>query len=78
MTIGAVLSALAAIPQTLGLVESFTSAVVLWYCQKANNETLSKIADAAALGARAQTDADRYAVAQAWQVALSRPRVSPE
>ena len=76
MTIGAILSALAAIPQILGLVESFTSAVVLWYCQRANNETLQAIADAAALGARAQTDADRYQVAAAWSAALSRARVS--
>ena len=77
MTIGAILSALAAIPQILSLVESFASSVVLWYCQRATNETLQAIANAAALGARAQTDAERYAVAQAWSAALAKPRVSP-
>lgn len=76
MTIGSILSALAAIPQILGYVETFASAVTLWFVQRQNNQTLSAIADAAALAAKASTDADRYAAAQAWQQALSNPRVS--
>jgi hypothetical protein len=77
MTIGSILSALAAIPKILGYVETFASAVTLWYCQRATNQTLQAISDAAALAAKASTDAERYAAAQAWQQALSKPRVSP-
>lgn len=73
----AILNALAAIPKIAGYVEAFASYVTLWYCQRAEAQTLQKIADAAALGARAQTDADRYAAAQAWEVALSQPRTTP-
>ena len=72
----ALLNALAAIPAICGYVEKFASAVTLWLVQRQNNATLQKIADAAALGARAQTDEDRYAVAQAWRDALSQPRAS--
>jgi hypothetical protein len=76
MTIGAVLSALAAIPAIFGYVQSFVAQVMVWYIQNANNQTLSAIADAAALASRAKTDEERYAAAEAWQKALSRPRVS--
>ncbi len=72
-----ILNALAAIPQILGYVEKFASAVTAWYCQRATNETLQAISDAAALAARATTDAERYAAAQAWQAALSTPRITP-
>lgn len=71
-----ILNALIAIPQICGYVESAVQAIIVWYVQRQNNETLAAIADAAALGAKAQTDQDRYAVAQAWQTALSRPRVT--
>lgn len=77
MTIGAILSALAAIPAILGYIETFAGAVTLWYCQRATTQTLQNIADAAALGANAKTDADRIAVAQAWQSALSSGRITP-
>ena len=72
----ALLSALAAVPGILKYLESFASAVTLWHIQRQNNETLSKIADAAAFTARAKTDEDRYKAAEAWQAALSRSRVS--
>jgi len=76
VTISSVLTALAAIPQIAGYIQSFASAVVLWYVNSQNNEALAAIADAAALGAKAKTDADRYAAALAWQNALNKPRVS--
>lgn len=76
ITIASILNGLAALPAILGYVEAFASAVALWYVQRQNNATQAMIADAAALGARAQTEADRYAVAQAWQTALGRPRAS--
>jgi hypothetical protein len=71
-----VLSALAAIPQILGYVEAFAAQVTLWMVQRQTNETLSLIADAAAQAARATTDAERYASAQAWQAALTRSRTT--
>lgn len=71
-----ILNALIAIPQIAGYVESAVQAIVLWYVQRANNETLSAIADASALAAKANTDEERYAAAQAWQAALTKPRVS--
>ena len=76
MTIGTILSALAAIPSILKYVESFASAVTLWFVERQNNETLSAISDAAALAANAKTDADRFKAAQSWQSALSRARES--
>ena len=75
-TILAVLNALAAIPKIAGYVESFAAAVTSWYCSRATSQTLSKIADAAALASKAQTDADRMAAAAAWQTALSQSRIS--
>lgn len=71
-----VLNALIAIPQIAGYVESAIQGVIVWYVQRQGSETQQAIADAAALGARAQSDADRYAAAEAWQKALSRPRVT--
>lgn len=76
MTIGSILSALAAIPQILGYIESFAGAVTLWYVQRQTAANLAAIADAAALAAKAQTDADRYAAAAAWRTALSSVKVS--
>lgn len=71
-----ILNALIAIPKIAGYVQSAVQTIVLWYVQRQNNQTLQSIADAAALSARAQTDGDRYAAAQAWQTALTKPRVS--
>jgi hypothetical protein len=75
-TVVAILNALAAIPAILGYVETFASAVTLWYVQRASAQTQAAISDAAALAARATTDAERYAAAQNWQTVLSRPRVT--
>lgn len=73
----AILNALIAIPKIGDMVSSIVDAIVTWWASRQTGETLVAIADAAALSARAQTDADRYAAAEAWQKALSRPRVSP-
>lgn len=76
MTIGTILSALVALPKIGALIESLISSITLWYIQRQTTQTLSQIADAAALASRAQTDDERYQAAQAWQSALSRSRVS--
>lgn len=69
-----ILNALAAIPSILGYVEKFATAVTEWWVNRQTSETLSQIADAAALASRAQSDEDRYKAAEAWRVALSRDR----
>lgn len=71
-----ILSALAAIPSILGYIKDFCAQCMIWYVQNADNETMSKIADAAAMSARAKNDEERYAGAAQWQKALSRNRVS--
>lgn len=71
-----ILNALIAIPKIAGYIEAFCSQLITWWIQRQTNQTLSLISDAAAMGARAKTDEERMAAAQAWQKALSRPRVS--
>lgn len=68
------LEALIAIPKIGDMVSSVVDAIVSWWVARQTSETLDMIADAAALAARAETDADRYAAAAAWQKALSQPR----
>jgi hypothetical protein len=77
MSVSLILNALVAIPQIVGLVESFASAVVSWYCQRANAETLSAISDAADLSANAKTEADYAAASEAWNAALNRSKLTP-
>lgn len=71
-----ILNALIAIPKIAGYVEEAAQEIVLWYVGRQQAATLSAIADAAALASRATTDEERYAAAQAWQTALSRPAIS--
>ena len=61
-----------AVPIIDGWVQQFIAAYIMTQTQ----DTLSKIQDAAALAARANTDAERFAAADAWAAALSRTRVS--
>lgn len=70
----AILNAIAAIPALLGYVEKFAAQVTLWWVQRQKAEVLAAIADAAALQAKAETDADRYKASDAWHAALSLPR----
>ncbi len=70
----AFLNAIIAVPKIGALVMDFIGALTSWYVQKQTRETQGLIADAAALGARAQTQEDRYVCAEAWQKALSRSR----
>lgn len=70
------LNALAAIPTIAGYVDRVIQAIITWYVARQNQAALAAIADAAAMAARASTDEERYAAAQAWHDALSKPRVS--
>ncbi len=74
--IPALLDALVAIPKIGAMVTSACGAIASWWVQRQTQATLADIANAAALTARAQTDADRYAAADAWQKALQNSRVS--
>lgn len=71
-----IFTALADIKAIGDYILQFSAMITVWYCQRQNSETLSQIADAAALAARAETDEERYKAADAWHVALSRSRVS--
>lgn len=71
------LDALIAIPKIGDMVMGVVSSIVQWWLNKQTANTLGLIADAAAQGARAQTDQDRYKAAAAWQKALSQPRIIP-
>lgn len=68
------LNAIAAIPKIAGYVERFAAAVVDWYIDRQQTETLKLISDAAALSARAKTREDRLKAAEKWKEALSRER----
>ena len=70
------LNALIAVPKLASLVESLCAQITAWYVARQTNETLSLIADAAALSANSKTDQDRLNASKAWQIALSRDRVS--
>ena len=72
----AILNALVAIPKIAGYIEDLAAAITSWYVQRQTTQTLAAIANAADLAASAQTQEQRYAAAQAWEAALSRPRVT--
>lgn len=69
----AVLAFIKAVP----IIDGWVQQLIAAYIMTQTAETLSKIQDAAALAARAKTDAERYAAGDAWQSALSRNRIIP-
>lgn len=72
----AVITTILAVIKAIPIVETWFQALVTAYIQAQTMATLSAIADAAALAARATTDDERYQAAIAWRQALSRNRVS--
>ena len=69
------LDVLIAIPKIGEMVSAAVSFLVQWWSNRQTAETMAKVADAAAMAARAKTQEERYAAAEAWRGALSRPRV---
>lgn len=67
-----IFSCLKAIPIVDGWFQQF----IVFYINQQTQKTKADIADAAALGARATTDEERYESAKMWLAALSRPRIS--
>lgn len=76
MTIGTILSALAAIPALGQLIEKFCAAVAAYWLSSQNEQNYHAIMDAAALSARAKTREERLNALHTWQSVLSRPRYS--
>ena len=70
-----ILDGLVKVPPWAGAVEAVLNLVVGWYLARQTRETLKGLADAAALAARAQTQAERHAALDAWAAAMARPRV---
>ena len=71
-----ILNAIAAVPSLVNALEGVCSTITLWFIQRQNNETLSKIVDAASASAAATDTASRLAATDLWVAALSKPRVS--
>jgi len=74
ITAGAIFSAIAGLIKSIPIVDSWLQQLIAAWMALQTKETLSEITDAAALAARAVTDADRYKASAAWQKALQRPR----
>ena len=72
--IATILNALIAIPQIAKIVEAVCVEVTTWWMGRQQSETYQAIIDAAALSAKAQSQADRQAALEKWRTALSRPR----
>ena len=68
------ITALIAVIKAIPALESLFQSLISEYVRGQTASTLSKIADAAALAARATTDEERYAASAAWQLALQRTR----
>lgn len=64
-----------AVDSISGTVKEALAAASLVYARTATKESVSQIADAAAMLARAETKEDRHAALDAWRAALSRSRV---
>ena len=71
-----ILGGLVALIKAIPVVDRLFQLIVVTYIEGQNQETKYRIVDAAALGARASTDAERYAASEAWQKALRRERYS--
>lgn len=75
MTAGAIIGGVIAFLKAIPVLDGWFQQLLVVYMTTQTQATKSKIADAAALDARAATDADRYAAGAAWQAALKRERV---
>lgn len=75
--VGQILDFLIAIPKIAALVSSIVTQIVSWYVSKQTKDTLVDIADAAATGANAETDEDRYAASEKWQKVFGHSRYLP-
>ena len=77
MTVTSVFATIAAAIKAIPIVNSWFEQIVAAWMQGQEKATMSAIVDAAASAARAESDADRYAAAEKWRLALSRSRFIP-
>lgn len=77
MTASSVIAAIVAAIKAIPILDGWFRQIVAAWMQGQEKATMSAIVDAAASAARANTDADRYAAAEKWRLALSRSRVVP-
>jgi hypothetical protein len=77
MTAAGVISAIVATIKAMPILDGWFRQIVAAWMQGQEKATMSAIVDAAASAARAESDADRYAAAEKWRVALSRSRILP-
>jgi folylpolyglutamate synthase/dihydropteroate synthase len=70
----ALFEALASIKAIAEYVKQLAEMITLWYITNHTSETMSKIADAAALSNRAKTKEDRQNALLKWREALNRSR----
>lgn len=71
-----IVKALAGMPAFTDKVLAIVGEISSWYINQANEATKMKILDAAAMAMRAKNEEQRYAAAEAWRKALSRPKLS--
>lgn len=71
----AILTGIVAFIRAIPIVDKWVQMLISAYMQAQTADVLAAVADAAAMGARAKTDDDRYKSAIAWQSALSKSRV---
>lgn len=76
MTASAIFSAIIAAIKAIPIVEEWYQRLMVAYISALDAKTQGMIADAAAIGANAQTDEDRFNASKAWQDALIRPRIT--
>ena len=75
MSISVILGGIVAFIKAVPVINSWIEMLIAAYITSCQQQTLSKIADAAALAAKAKTDDDRYQAVTAWRIALSSQRV---
>ena len=76
MSASAIIGALISLIKAIPIIDGWFQQLLSTYIDGQTKETKSKIADAAALGARAKTDEERYKASSMWINALKRSRIS--
>lgn len=76
MSASAIIGGIVAFFRAIPIMDSWLQQLIAAYVTSCQQKTLSMIVDAAAMAARANTQEERYAAADAWRAALSRNRVS--
>lgn len=71
-----IVSALVGLIRAIPIIDGWFQSILTYYITTVQNDTLSKISDAAAFAARAKTDEERYEASEKWRLALAHVRIS--